>query len=1197
MLTIALFELRSRLRLISTWVYFVLFAAIAALWIAAAGGAIPHANVVFGSDKVLINGTYALSQTVTVLGFMGVTIVAAIMGRSVQQDFEHGMFHFFYTAPIRKHEYYFGRFLGAWLTVAVIFTGIALGVFVGAHLPWLREGRAGPMDWQAVLRPYLFLQWPNQFWLGACFFTLAALTRRMLPVYAAGVIVFIGYLVAMNLMSDIQNEKISALLDPMGSAALDLQTRYWSVSDKSLRQIDFTGLLLYNRLIWCGLGVLVTAFGYWRFKLSYATSDKAERKKKGKGSAVDSSAAPPVPTDQPHEFGGSAWLGMLPSMVRLFLGETLRSVYFIMIVLAGAGFLFANAGTIGSMYGTSTYPVTYQVLGVTSGLFSLFILIITAIYAGELVWRERDTGIGIITDSLPMPSWLPFTAKLLTLFIVQALLMVVVMICSMLIQAFQGYFKFEIGHYLYELFALQLPRMWLMAVLALTLHVLINQKYAAHFAVVAFFLFNAQLPSFGLEDRLYRFASTPVVMYSDMNGYGHFIPAVRSFQAYWAGFCLLLVVLCLLFWVRGTDAAWRARLRVARQRWSAPLAGLTVAGLIGFACMGGWIYYNTHVLNTFRSSFAQEDLQARYEKAFSHLALAPQPRVTAVKTEVDLFPHQHRVTISGTQTLVNKTDQPISELYVNIPENADIDQLDSSWAATPEPAQPELDWHPLKFREPLQPGQQMELHFTLRYAAHGFTNDGADKTVVDNGTFINSGLFPSFGYQESMELSEDRTRKKHGLEPKPRDHDLDDQRYWQNNYISSDADWINFDAVVSTDDDQTALAPGYLQRDWHENGRHWFHYQMDAPILNFYAFLSARYAVKKDEWVSGDKRVPIEIYYHPGHEYNLQRMFDGAKDALTDYTQNYSPYQYRQLRILEFPRYAAFAQSFPNTIPFSESIGFIAKVKDQDPKDIDYPYYVTAHEVAHQWWAHQVIGADVQGSRLLSETLAQYSALMVMQQKFGTDKMKRFLSYELDRYLQGRGMENNVERPLYREENEGYIHYRKGSVVTYWLQDVIGKQAFDSALARLISVWGFKGHPYPTSRALLEQLKAVTPEEDQYLIPDLFEHITLYRNRALSATAKAIDGGKYEVKLHYSADKVWSDGEGKETDKPMNDIVEFGVLGADDKPLLLEKQRIGSGEGDITMVVDAKPEKAGIDPMNKLIDREPDDNLTSVTVQ
>ena len=114
-------------------------------------------------------------------------------------------------------------------------------------------------------------------------------------------------------------------------------------------------------------------------------------------------------------------------------------------------------------------------------------------------------------------------------------------------------------------------------------------------------------------------------------------------------------------------------------------------------------------------------------------------------------------------------------------------------------------------------------------------------------------------------------------------------------------------------------------------------------------------------------------------------------------------FQFRQFRVLEYPRYRTFAQSFPNTVPYSEGIGFIQRVRK--PEDIDMIFYVTAHELAHQWWGHQLIGSATQGSNMMSETLAQYSALMVMKHKYGEEKMQRFLQYEMDRYLLGRSTE------------------------------------------------------------------------------------------------------------------------------------------------------------------------------------------------
>src|ERR1019366_9081832 len=112
-------------------------------------------------------------------------------------------------------------------------------------------------------------------------------------------------------------------------------------------------------------------------------------------------------------------------------------------------------------------------------------------------------------------------------------------------------------------------------------------------------------------------------------------------------------------------------------------------------------------------------------------------------------------------------------------------------------------------------------------------------------------------------------------------------------------------------------------------------------------------------------------------------------------TAAFSPFQFRQLRIIEFPRYGNFAESFPNTIPFSEGIGFITWVDPNKKDAINLPFFVTAHEVGHQWWGHQVVSANTEGQTAIVETLAQYTALMIMKKTYGADSMKKFLRYQL----------------------------------------------------------------------------------------------------------------------------------------------------------------------------------------------------------
>jgi aminopeptidase N len=369
-------------------------------------------------------------------------------------------------------------------------------------------------------------------------------------------------------------------------------------------------------------------------------------------------------------------------------------------------------------------------------------------------------------------------------------------------------------------------------------------------------------------------------------------------------------------------------------------------------------------------------------------------------------------------------------------------------------------------------------------------------------------------------------------------------------------------------------------------------------MVPYFAYLSAKWEVKKGEW----KGVPIEIYYDKKHAYNIDRMITSTQKSLDYFTTQFTPYQHKQVRILEFPRYKAFAQSFANTIPYSESVGFIADLRNQD--DIDYVFFITAHELAHQWWGHQVMGANVQGSSMLSESLAEYSALMVMEKQYGPHKLRRFLRHELDSYLRSRVGEQIDEQPLYRVENQQYIHYNKGAMVFYRLRDEMGEEALNRALKRFLQDKAFKEGSFPTSTDLIGYIRTEAGADKQALITDLFEKIVFYDNRVTEAKAVKRADGRWDVTIKLHLAKTEADGKGKETARPYDEAVEIGIFaradGAkekDERVQYLEKRVVTGNEPTLTITVKDKPFDVGVDPYNKLIDRVSKDNRKEVAFE
>ena len=611
---------------------------------------------------------------------------------------------------------------------------------------------------------------------------------------------------------------------------------------------------------------------------------------------------------------------------------------------------------------------------------------------------------------------------------------------------------------------------------------------------------------------------------------------------------------------------------------------------------GAYGYYNIKVLNRYETSDLAEKFSADYERKYLKFEKLPQPAVTKVALNVQLYPKQRMLVTDGSYALVNDGNAPIREVHVR-KGGRDIEwmKLDISGARLVSDDE-EFGYRIYRFDRPLAPGATATLAFKSRVWRRGFRASRPATDLIENGTFVNNTDFaPLIGMDRNALLSDRTQRRRQGLPSELRPAKLEDMSATAQNYIH--ANWVMSDISLTTDADQTPIAPGNQVSNVTVNGRRTARFVSPAPILNFFSIQSARYKVASED----HNGLKLSVFYHPGHDWNVPKMLKAMGAALDYYRAHFGPYQFNYARIIEFPGYSSFAQAFAGTMPYSETIGFNANT--DDPEKIDFTTYVVAHEMAHQYWAHQVVGADMQGGTISSETLAQYSALMVMKHLYGPDKIRRFLKYELDNYLRSRADEAVEELPLERVEDQGYIHYRKGAVAMYLLQERLGEEAVNRALGRFLAKYRFKGAPYLRSVDLIDEFrKEAKTAEQQQLITDLFERITLYDLKVTDASVRK-DGNGWTTTITVAANKYYAGGKGEEKKATLNEAIEVGLFKA--KPglgefsakdvIVMGRQRLHDGSQRIVVRSREKPGFAGVDPYNFYVDRNSDDNVKDVT--
>ncbi|MDQ3689037.1 MAG: hypothetical protein M3406_03195, partial [Chloroflexota bacterium] len=741
------YELGYRARSASTWIY-AAFLFLVMLWGLAATG---------GGEAVHVNAPREVAEGIVLFGgLFGMLVSAALFADAALRDVAVGMDPLLYTTRLSKTEYLGGRFLAALVVNAILVVALPLGHFIATLTPLFEPVDLGPFRLAAYLQPLLVFSLPNLVLIGAILFTIAALARQVIPVYLGAIGIFIGYIVAANYWSGIDNPMLSALADPFGINAVLEMTRYWTAAEGNARLIGFPSVLLWNRVLWLATAAGVLTLLHRTFRFAHA--DGGRRRQKAREAFVETPSPRSSPVAVPNVagvFGFRTGMRQTLGVARQSLAEVMSGRAFQVAFVGAIGLVLLWGWNVGdTVFETSTWPVTHLVIStVLSQRIVVIPLLLIAVYAGELVWKDREVGAAEIADAVPVPTGVALLGRFLALVAIILVFHAAFMVGGILLQGLRGYYNFELGLYLRAVFGLNLAGYVLLGAMAMTVHVLVNQKYVGHIVVIAAFMLSMLAGPMGLS-YLVVYNSGPGWTYSDMNGFGPYVGPFLWFKLYWTAWALLLGVVTVMFWVRGRELGVRSRIAAARARLHGSLARMAAVATVLIVALGGFIFYNTNVLNASPSRNEAGRPQAEYERRYGRFEDSPQPVITAADLRVEIYPDEPAVDMRGTYRLVNQTGVAIDSVHVVTDLDIDARSMSFDRPARAAVVDEETGYRIFALERALEPGDSLRMSFDVAFRPRGFRSRGIQTAVVGNGAYFDRMWLPFIGYQPALGLSD-----------------------------------------------------------------------------------------------------------------------------------------------------------------------------------------------------------------------------------------------------------------------------------------------------------------------------------------------------------------------------------------------------------------------------------------------------------
>ncbi|MBK9735626.1 MAG: hypothetical protein IPO92_11930 [Saprospiraceae bacterium] len=1066
--TILRFELKYWLKNWSFYAYLSTLFLMALLTMAGASGAFGEGSA---SAENIANSPMSIYGFTNFFNKILLFLLPAIIGNTIYKDFKNNFNSILYTYPFSKTNYLFAKFISAFLIISIIAFSVEMGLILGTKLPTVNPAQLLPFDAAPYLQTYFIYLIPNLLLFGVIVFMVVLFTRNIYTGFLSVIMFWLLKEIALRLAVANTDGLGGLLIDPFGESAVQYFTKYWTIAENNTFALPSQSIIFLNRLVWCFIAILIFIATYRWFSFSQNPLSFGLKNKKGEsqtkdnfGSIIKINLVKPTFNFSFFQQIKTSW--KLSQTDFIFIT---RSGGFISIVIVGIIFIAAILLQINPQIDVKTLPVTWVILGFPVFFFSFLIQVLTFLYAGILVHRANHSRISDLISVTAIPNWVLLFSKFLALVKMQILLLSLIVFTGIAVQINSGYYNFEIRHYLVDLYAIHLIGFIIWALASLFIQTIFRNTYLGLFLLILGTLGISQLPSLGIEDFVFRFNDTPnsdfFLKYSDMSGYGHSLFPYILYKFYWLVFGVLLFFISLLLWEREITNSVVERFKIAKNRFNGKLALTSIVLIVGFFCFGYYLFQEENKPeNKLLSPRNEVELIKQFQIKYGKYETIKQPRITSLNVKLDIFSETNSFTANGKYTLINKTSQIIDTLLIK----TGYDEITALFFNTKADLISEdklFKFFIYKLDEGIAPNDSITLSFIIKNVDNSLLVQNSN--ILKDGTYLKSDIFPRLGYFA-------QTEKKIPS----------DSATFENHYQSIDADFINFEAIISTSPKQISITSGDLINEWIKDGRRYFHYKTSNPIKFVFGFNSGEYAVLKENY----KGVDLSVYYHPKHIYNIHQMMEGLKASLDYNTYFFGPYQHKQAQIIEFSRAeGTYATTAGNCIQISE-IRFINDISNIKEGGIDLSFYVAAHELSHQWWGNQVNPADALGAIMITESVAEYITAKIYEKKYGKKSAIKFLNIQRIRYLSGRAEETEKEAPLYLVNPEqSYIAYGKGAIALYTLSEFIGEEILNNALKEYLDKVKYQTASYTTSLEMLEYLEKATPDSLQYLIRDMFK--------------------------------------------------------------------------------------------------------------